>query len=236
MAESFTMIVTFKDTDYTDLVLECSPLEKMKDILTRFSLKIGKDIKILDFLYEGKSVDQEKTYEEIINIEDKAKRQMKLIGYELINKKDKIVKSKEIICPVCNKNLRVKIEDYKFNTYGCNHERREVKIREFEKIQEINESKIICEICNENNKGNAYNNEFYRCINCNKNICATCKLKHNDKIIEYDKRNCICGKHNEIYIKYCKECNKNICMKCEKNIIIMKKYIMEIYCQMKIME
>ena len=82
MAEGFSMIVMFNGADLT---MQCSPSEKMKDILYRFSVKINKDIKNLYFLYEGIKIDENKTYEEIINREDKDKKQMKLIGYELDN-------------------------------------------------------------------------------------------------------------------------------------------------------
>ena len=39
------------------------------------------------------------------------------------------------------------------------------------------------------NKGNTHNNEFYKCLNCNYNICPLCKFTHNNSghnIINYD--------------------------------------------------
>ena len=35
-----------------------------------------------------------------------------------------IIKSKEIICPKCNENILIKIDEYKINLYNCksNHE------------------------------------------------------------------------------------------------------------------
>ena len=196
----------------------CSPEENIKDILKRYSIKIKKDINNLVFYYNANLVDKEKKYKDIINNIDKERKEMNIIVYDYNNTiiEERIIKSKDIICKECKKNIKIKIDNYRYNIYGCKHERNNIKIKEFENSQEINESKIICEICNENNKGNAYNNEFYRCIICNKNICPLCKIKHNHNIIEYDKINYICNKHNLNYIRYCKECNKNICMKCEK--------------------
>ena len=69
------------------------------------------------------------------------------------------------------------------------------------------------------NKENLYNNnQIYRCITCNNNICPICKIKHdkNHKIINYDNKNYIYIRHNEMLTKYCEECKINICMKCEK--------------------
>ena len=196
----------------------CTPEEYIKDILKRYSIKIQKDINNLVFYYNGNLVDKENKYKDIINNIDKERKEMNIIVYDYNNTiiEERIIKSKDIICKECKKNIKIKIDNYRYNIYGCKHERNNIKIKEFENSQEINESKIICEICNENNKGNTYNNEFYRCIICNKNICPLCKIKHNHNIIEYDKINYICNKHNLNYIRYCKECNKNICMKCEK--------------------
>ena len=59
-----------------------------------------------------------------------------------------------------------------------------------------------------------------------------CKSNHNKEhnIINYDKRNSICNKHDESYFGYCNECNKNICISCENehnnhNIITYGKII-----------
>ena len=92
-----------------------------------------------------------------------------------------------------------------------------IKINEFGKTQNINENKIICNICNINNKGNSYNNKFYICGTCNKNICLLCKEKHNKAhiLIDYDKRNYLCYKHNETFSSYCDKCKENLCMLCE---------------------
>ena len=57
-------------------------------------------------------------------------------------------------------------------------------------------------------------------------LCPLCKSSHNKNhnIINYNDKNYICNKHNELFIKYCNECRENMCMLCEnehKN----KKYV-----------
>ena len=91
-------------------------------------------------------------------------------------------------------------------------------IKDFQTTQKINISKVICEVCKENNKSETYKNEFYRCLNCGLNLCPLCKSNHdkNHNIINYENRNYICDIHNQNYDKYCKDCNKNICMNCSK--------------------
>ena len=96
------------------------------------------------------------------------------------------------------------IKDFKINLYGCknNHIINNI-YNKYENSQKIDLSKIICNECNENNRGNTHNNEFYICNTCNKNICPLCKLKHdkNHIIIKYDNKNYICKKDNESFIK-----------------------------------
>ncbi len=87
-----------------------------------------------------------------------------------------------------------------------------ILLNEYEKTQLIDISKIKCEKCN------TFNNEFYKCITCGKNLCLLCK-DSNDKshnIIKYGQINYICQKHNELFIKYCNICKMNICLMCEK--------------------
>ena len=103
--------------------------------------------------------------------------------------------------------------------YNCKngHNIKNIKINEFENTQKIDISKIICDEHKEINKGNTHNNEFHRCITCNKNLCPLCKSTHNNnhKIIEYDNINYICNLHTETFTRYCFDCKKNLCMACE---------------------
>ena len=103
--------------------------------------------------------------------------------------------------------------------YNCKngHNIKNIKINEFENTQKIDISKIICDEHKEINKGNTHNNEFHRCITCNKNLCPLCKSTHNNnhKIIEYDNINYICNLQSETFTRYCFDCKKNICMACE---------------------
>ena len=60
-------------------------------------------------------------------------------------------------------------------------------------------SQIKCDICKDRNKSNTFNYEFYICYECK--ICPLCKSKHDNThtIINYDNKNNICNKHNEIF-------------------------------------
>jgi len=129
-----------------------------------------------------------------------------------------LIKSKYIICPKCKEKARIKINDYKIKLYDCKngHNIDNILLEEYENTQKIDISKIICNICNINNKSKAYNNEFYICNECKKNICPSCKSRHdkNHDIIKYEQKEYLCENHNEIYIKYCNKCKINICLSC----------------------
>ena len=114
--------------------------------------------------------------------------------------------------------LKLKIINY-ISLFGCikNH-KFNLKIKDFLGTQNINISNIICEKCKVKDKANSPNNEFYKCLTCNKNICSSCRSFHqsNHYIINYEQKNYICQNHHESFIKYCHDCKMNICIKCSE--------------------
>jgi len=203
----------------TNTIIQCSLNDKMKDIFINFGIKIGIDINSLYFLYRGKKL-EELTLEETINEED-----IKLNKINIIvgNKEDKEnnIKSKEIICPICKECIKIKIDNYRISLNECknNHNINNILIKDFENTQYINQRKIICNQCNENNIGNSFNKEFYICNTCKINLCPLCKKEKHDKnhnVIKYEQKYYICDKHNKIYDSFCMKCKKNICILCEQ--------------------
>ena len=116
--------------------------------------------------------------------------------------------------------ILLNIRDYKINLYNCKngHNNTNIFLHDYENFQYIDLSKIICNNCKKGNKSTTYNNEFYKCVSCNNNLCPLCKSIHNKThiILNYDNKNYVCEKHNTIYIKYCKECKLNLCLICGK--------------------
>ena len=203
-----------------DTIIKCNINEKMKEIINRFLLEIGKNENDnnLKYIYGANIINYELTFIQQIKELDKNNNKIKII-VESNNENNKEIISKDIICPECGENILINIKGFKINLYGCKngHKINNILINNYEKNQKLDLSKIICNQCRENNMSNAVNNKFYICNTCNKNICLLCKSKHdnNHKIIEYNDKNYICKKHNESFNKYCKECNENICILCE---------------------
>ena len=178
-------------------------------------------------MYNGNTIqNDELTFNEIANSEDKRRNKMNFLVVEAIipiqnQTEDIIIKSKNIICPECKEDIKISIDDYVINLFECKnkHDIDNIFLDKFDSTQNINISQIKCEICGNYNKENIYNNIFYRCNTCKKDIYPICYSNHNKEhnIINYDDKNYICNKHNKIYIAYCEDCKENICMYCEQN-------------------
>ena len=58
-----------------------------------------------------------------------------------------LIKSKDIICSLCNEPCRVKTKNFKLSLLGCvnKHKINNIKIKDFPNTQKINISNIICE-------------------------------------------------------------------------------------------
>ena len=124
------------------IIIPCKTTEKIKDIYHKLSLNLLNDNNKLNFIYNGKIIDGELTYEQIINEEDKKRNIMNILLKE-IEIKDYI--NKEIRCPKCNENILIKINDYKINMYNCKngHKIDNILLNEFINMQKINISKNI---------------------------------------------------------------------------------------------
>ena len=207
--------------------MQCRKDEKLKDIFKNFILKTSSEDKILIYMYNGNTIQNEElTFNEIANSEDKERNEMNILVVEGLDHpvphtRDHIIKSKNIICPECNEDIKIKIEDYVINLYECKnkHDIIDILLNEFDSTQNLDISKIICQNCGKYNKLNVHNNIFYKYNSCKKDLCPICYSNHdkNHNIINYDDKNYICEQHNKLYIAYCDNCKQNICLYCEQD-------------------
>ena len=202
------------------------------DIYKKFEskIKIDKQIDIskLIFTYYGSVIDENLTYNQVINGEDKKTNIMKIcvrgLGDEEASS-EKIIKSFEIICPTCEENAFIKLNNYKININDCKekHNTYNILLNEYEKTQGINASKITCENNDcKKNRGETHKNAFFRCVTCKKNLCPLCKDGHNKKnkehrIINFIKKSYKCEIHKTFFTKYCKDCKLNLCLICGRD-------------------
>ena len=222
----------------------CKGDDTMKNIVDQFFTKANITYNKNDFLYlyNGQKLDalSNATINKIMTKEDYKNGTMKIISYNNNNPyltptdREFKLKSKYIICPKCQENCLLEIKDYKYSLYGCKngHKIYKLDINEFEESQKIDQTKIDCDFCMYN-KSDTYKNTFYKCLTCSQNMCVLCKNEHDDDhlIIDYDRKNNICNKHNrENFNSYCKTCKVNLCFICEDEhddheIIKLNKYM-----------
>ena len=152
-----------------------------KDIINKFCFKTKKSKDQIIFIYGGNIIDENKTFVDLANSQDKERKKASIIVNSVNPSLDKNIKlSKYIICPTCNETTRLNINNFKIKLFDClnEHEICNLSFSNFDKTQLIDESKIICEICEKKNKAEAYNNLFYICKNCNKKMCPLCDSIH----------------------------------------------------------
>ena len=143
--------------------IQCKPDDKMKLICQKFKDKAKIDQNNIFYSYDGKvGLNEELTFEETLNAEDKKRNKMSVLVFESefeVKEKD-IIKSKNIICPECKENIKMDIIDYKINIYECKngHKMENILLNEFEETQKIDRVNILCNICNKNNKSISFNN------------------------------------------------------------------------------
>ena len=205
------------------IIFQCKENEKLNELINKFIKKFHISYSkenTLFYIYSGKTFndsDQKLNINEIANEFDKERGKMTILVEE--TSMNDLTKSKDVICPKCRENIKLKIENYKIKLFDCKnqHITSNLSLQDFEKSQYIDLSKIICEICKKNNRGDN-ETKFYKCYECNINLCSECKDKHdnNHNIMNYKEINFVCGKHdNESFSQYCLKCKINICMLCK---------------------
>ena len=110
------IIFTFNDIK---TIIQCNKNEKIRNIMEIYQAKVQIDKNKIYLVYNGNKVNEELSFEEIANKEDKKMNMMNIIIYEINNSKiieEKRVKSKEIIYPKEKENyiigeIEIKEED-----------------------------------------------------------------------------------------------------------------------------
>ena len=208
-----TMEIIFNYTGI-DVSYQCNDTGETLNSLFH-QCKSDVDLNTIISLYNGIPTDGNISINKIINNADLQRNKMNIL---IIEKEEELnpvwIESKDIICPKCGECAKLDINEYKILIQCKNkHNLGNILLNEYENTQKIDISKIKCEECKKENKAKSYNNNFYRCNKCNKNLCPHCKeihIKEEHKIINYDDKNYICNIHNMIYTSYCKDCDKNI--------------------------
>ena len=191
-------------------------------IIQKFINKSLLDINNVQFFSNGRKISNNEKVKNILSKSEKESKRKKIlvlsINSNINNDNINMIKSKDIICPICKEICIYEIKDHKIKLYGCKngHIIDNIKLDDFNNKQNIDISQIICDKCKNISKSNTFNNEFFKCYECKMNLCPLCKSIHDKThtIINYDNKNYICNKHNEFFVKYCKNCKNDLCFTC----------------------
>ena len=215
------------DFTYNDdkFFVQCNNEDKMKDIISKFLSKCGKERKNIVFLYNGLIINEELAFNQCCNRLDRSRNYMNVLvveGQSSVDEVINLIKSNYIICPQCKENAFLTIKNFKLCIKGCKqgHETKDLELKELEKTQLIDQSKIFCDNCHHTTKSETSNNKFFFCNHCKQNLCPKCKDKHDrthlDFIKDYEDNQFFCKQHFVEYAYYCNECKKDLCPSCHE--------------------
>lgn len=214
------------------ITIQCDENDIMDEIIQRFCKKISKNQDEIYFIYGGEIIKKNETFTQVASSEDKQRKKLSVLCNIIPKEPPKepessFKKSKSIICPKCHENALINIKDFKIELFNCKNKdiNENISFADFEQSQLIDESKIKCDICNNSNKSETYDNSFFICFTCKKNICPLCKTSHdkNHIVINYSEKDFKCSIHNDPNSLFCTDCNIDICFLCEKDHINHKK-------------
>ena len=119
------------------LIIQANLKDIFEEIKKKYTNKSG--IQDIYLIYNGNKVKEEKRVEEIINAEDKNSSKMRILVYDIEERKlnERMINAKDIICPECKENIKIKILNYKIFFYGCKNEHKidNILFNEFENSQ-----------------------------------------------------------------------------------------------------
>ena len=209
------------DYQQNKVFMKVNPNDYFSTIINQYYQQSKVEPNSVIFFAHSIQIQENKRVIDVMNQSEKMNNKMYIMVFQLYisSNKNVVEDSKEIICPKCSEQCRIKIEDYKVYLYDCkNNHLTILELNKFKETQKIDLSKIKCNICNIKNMGNSFNHTFLYCLNCKINICVLCKEKHNNNhfIVNYEQKNYTCPFHYDSYFKYCYDCKMNICMACNQ--------------------
>ena len=205
-------------------IIDCSFEDTMMSICQKFANQINKKFTDIFFLYNGGPIDLQAKLKDQASKDDKENKYLKILAQALtdtsVPTEKTLTKSKDIICPSCGELCFFHLQDHKITLTGCKqgHSDANIALGDIASTQMIDESTIVCQSCVIMDKSKSFQNQFFYCVTCRMNLCPVCKNNHDSShvIVDYEKINLICLKHNGNFESYCEKCDMNLCLNCEK--------------------
>jgi hypothetical protein len=159
------------------VMIQAKSYESFQSVIDKYIQKSQIQLDSVYFIANGNKIKPERSLESIMTNIDKRNKKIKVLVNKIQDKdnncQEVIVKSKNIICPKCGEKAKLNIQNYNISLYDClnGHEFNNLSFEQFEKTQNIDLSKIICDKCQNNDKSTSYDNKFFICGECKMNLC-----------------------------------------------------------------
>ena len=159
--------------DQQTIIIQAKSDETFQAVIDRYIQKTQIQLNSVYFISNGSQIKLDQTLENAMTELEKQNQKIKVLVNMLEDKSDDkkevIIKSKDIICPKCSEPCRITLEDCKITLFGCvnNHITKDIGLLDFPETQKIDISKIICDKCKVNNKGESTDHKFYKCLTQN---------------------------------------------------------------------
>ena len=130
-----------------ETIIQSDLEETFRDICTKYLQKVKIKENSVYFLVNGKK-NPEKLIKDLIGPINASNNEVKVfvILIDEKNKEEKLIKSKDIICPKCKESCKITMKEGKFKLYECinNHITENIRIKDFLNTQKINMTEIQC--------------------------------------------------------------------------------------------
>ena len=150
------MVELIFNYNQVETIIQANLDDSFNEIVQKYVNQSQLDINKIYFVSnDQKILDNEKVINIMNESEKTSKRKIILvlsINSTINNDNTNIIKSKDIICPICKEICIYEIKDHKIKLYGCKngHIIDNINLDDFNNKQNIDISQLICDKCKNN--------------------------------------------------------------------------------------
>ena len=122
-------------------IIQANLDDSFNSVIEKFITKTQLDLNNLHFLAKGKIINKNEKIEKIMDESDKLNKRLIILVNSINNNinNTNIIKSNDIICPICKEICKYEINNHKIKLYDCKngHIIDNIKLNEFNNKQNI---------------------------------------------------------------------------------------------------
>ena len=115
------MVEIIFDYNSMQTVIQANLNDSFDNIIQKFITKTQLDLNNLHFLAKGKIINKNEKIEKIMDESDKLNKRLIILVNSINNiiNNTNIIKSNDIICPICKEICKYEIKNHKIKLYDC---------------------------------------------------------------------------------------------------------------------